>query len=304
MQFRYLGLLAALALGCGSSEDSTPAPLDELDLRVQPPASDPQLVDLISPEFVIKPGEEKMYCAHVTSEQDDFSVNEMAALQGKFGHHIVLLTTTDPKPNGTIEDCTARENMNKFRSFILPDTPLPEGYGIKIPKNMQYVFQIHYVNTGDKPIRVRDVARLKKIPTEQVKVWTTTLTTNQLNLSLPPHQKGTNTTFDCVVAEDVDVLLLGGHMHEHGVRFETMIGDSVDTLQSAYLVDPWKPTFRDAPPVSLFFKNPMKLKKGSIIRTSCTWDNDQSEPVEFPAEMCSTFGYIAGTQTPLHCAPE
>jgi hypothetical protein len=30
--------------------------------------------------------------------------------------------------------------------------------------------------------------------------------------------------------------------------------------------------------------------------------NTGNTPVAFPAEMCASFGYLAGTDTPFHCA--
>jgi hypothetical protein len=189
--------------------------------------------------------------------------------------------------------------MYKFRSFILPDTPLGDGYGIKIPADMQYVLQIHYVNTGDVPILVQDVARMERIAEEDVTTWTTTLTTNSLTLEVAGDGESAQ-EFDCVLPEAVELLVFGGHMHEWGARFEGRLGVG-EELESLYLVDPWREEFRDAPPVSLYFENPMQLAAGTVIQTSCTWSNDTGESIVFPQEMCAAFGYIAGTQSPVHC---
>ncbi len=293
-----------VAIGCGSEEGEPDDGEDGevTDLRVPIPEPSDEFIDLVSPEFEIASGEEKMFCLYLDNDQGEFAIDLMEAYQGNYGHHIVLLSTLEEQPNGTIEDCTDASEMWKFRAFVLPDTSLPNGHGILIPDGMQYVMQIHYVNASPNPILVRDVARLRKIPIESVETWTTTVTTNSLRIDVPPGLPAVE-TFDCVVPEPVDLLLLGGHLHEQGQTFEIEVGASTEELQSFYLVDPWIPEYRDAPPVSLFFNNPMHLEAGTVIRTTCTWQNTLEHPVEFPEEMCAGFGYIAGTQTPLHCEP-
>ena len=48
--------------------------------------------------------------------------------------------------------------------------------------------------------------------------------------------------------------------------------------------------------------DPIPMQQGDIIRTVCEWDNDTDETKGFPEEMCSTFSYVAGLDTPLTCA--
>jgi hypothetical protein len=296
-----ISLVFGVAACTGGEGDGDDVPPGVVDVRVPIPEPSDDYVDLVTPDIQIEAGEEKMYCIYIDNDLGEFAVNSMEALQGDFGHHIVLLTTIDPKPGGTLEDCTSQEEMWKFRSFVLPGNELPAGHGIRVPDQLQYVMQIHYVNTGLQPILVRDVARLARIDVEAVDTWVTTLTTNSLRLELP-EGPGVE-SFDCTLAEDLDLLLLGGHMHENGVRFEIEVGPSEDALESMYLVDPWMPRYRDAPPVTLFFSAPRRLAAGTIVRTTCEWENVTGDTVAFPAEMCASFGYLAGTSTPFHCEP-
>jgi hypothetical protein len=295
--------LVGLLWGCGSSDDGSKDPGDgAIDVRVPIPAEDPNYIDLVAPEVVIQSGEDLMFCSYLENTGDAFAIDLMESNQGKYGHHMVLLTTVDPKPVGTTESCTDATEMWKFRSFVLPDTELPPGHGIRVPAGMQYVLQFHYVNTNDKPIRVRDVARLRKIPVESVSTWTATLTTNSIDFEVPPKQES-STSFDCSVPKDVNLLLVGGHMHELGKKITIEVGPTANELENLYLVDPWEPTFRDAPPITMLFDSPRVLKAGSVVRTTCTWDNPNAHDMSFPHEMCAGFGYIAGTEEPFHCDP-
>jgi hypothetical protein len=295
-----IGIAMALALVACSSDGGDDVPDNVQDVRVEIPAPDPNYFDIVSPEVVIMPGEERMYCYYLDNDQGEFAVSTMEALQGQYGHHIVLLTTIEPEPAGTFADCTAQEEMWKFRSFVLP-IEMPDGYGIKVPAGLQYVMQIHYVNAGEQPILVRDVARLRRVEPAGVQTWVATLTTNSLRLEVPPGP-GVE-TFDCTIAEDLDLLLLGGHMHESGTKFSIEVGPSANQLERLYYVDPWKPSYRDLPPVSLFFDAPVAIAAGTVVRTTCEWTNTGSAPIEFPGEMCASFGYLAGTDQPFHCEP-
>jgi hypothetical protein len=295
-----LVLFAAPACGTdGGADDGDDVPDGVVDVRVEIPAPDPNYLDLVTPEVQIEPGEERMYCYYLDNDEAELAVSTMQALQGEFGHHVVLLTTVEPEPAGTFEDCSAQEDMWKFRSFVLP-IELPAGYGIRVPQGLQYVMQIHYVNAGEAPILVRDVARLRRIAIPDVQTWVATLTTNSLRVALPAGP--TTEQFDCVLEQDLDLLLLGGHMHELGARFTIEVGPSLQELERLYLVDPWRPVYRDAPPVELMFGSPRRITAGTIVRTTCEWMNTGTTQVDFPAEMCASFGYLAGTDQPFHCA--
>lgn len=295
-------LLFCVAACTGGEDGGDDVPDGVIDVRVPIPEPSDDYIDLVTPDIQIEAGTEKMYCLYLDHDQGDVAVKAMEALQGDYGHHIVLLTTIEPQPAGTLEDCSAQEDMWKFRSFVLPGNELPPGHGIRIADGMQYVMQIHYVNVARSPILVRDVARLARIEIDDVDTWVTTLTTNSLRLELPVG--ASRETFDCTLTEEVALLLLGGHMHETGSRFEIEVGPNTDALESMYLVDPWVPSYRDAPPVTLFFTQPRRLAAGTIVRTTCDWDNTTEETLAFPAEMCASFGYLAGTSTPFHCEPE
>jgi hypothetical protein len=193
--------------------------------------------------------------------------------------------------------------MTRYGAFALPDTPLPDKHGLLVPAGLKIVMQMHYVNAGTKEEVIRDVARLEKMDKASVESWVHVLAAADNTLSLPPQQK-TQIAHDCEIPAGANILVLGGHMHERGTRFEALIGKDEASLKSAYLVDPWLAEFRDTPPVSLFFENPMKITETSILRTTCAWNNEQPDEITFPDEMCATFGYVAGVDSPVACGNE
>ncbi len=295
-----LGLLAG-AWGCEAAKEEAAA--EPVDLRVAIPAASPEFVDLVSGEYVIQPGEDKMFCEYFRLPAgESFAVNNMEMFQGKYGHHIVVLKSSTAQPDGAALDCSDSNAMKDFEPFILPDTELPEGFGMKVEGGEQLIFQIHYVNAGLKPIRVRDVGRLRKIDEALVTTWVSSMNLNQFDITIPAGEQALTQSFDCTLEEDTNILLLGGHMHEGGTVFEVhaLAPDQAEP-ELLYVVDPWKPDFRDAPPVSLFFESPKFLPQGTRLTVSCTWKNDTTEPITFPQEMCAAFGYTFGTTKPINC---
>lgn len=298
-----LALPMLLVAACGGTDDeSAPvAPDDGIrDLRVEVPAADPNYLDFVGAETVIQPGEDRMICTHFRYDGEDIAFSQQMTLQGKFGHHAVLLASKEPLPPGSVEDCTDVASMTKFDAFTIPSDELPAGRGTLLPKGKTMVVQSHYLNSGAAPIRVRDVVRLKTMPIEKVEKWVSTYATNDYSIQLAPHGTG-EAKFDCVIPEDVNLMLIGGHMHEWGTRFEALLGPDEASLESAYIVDPWTTTYRDNPPITLYFENPKHLPAGTIVRTHCTWNNTEMEPLVFPHEMCSVFGFIEGPKEPITC---
>jgi hypothetical protein len=272
---------------------------DAVDERVEMPADSDGVLNFAGPEFVVQPGEDVMVCMSVDYEGEEVAYRNALSLQGRGGHHVILLGAKEPQPAGTVEDCSDGADMSKYDLLMIPQE-LPPGYGTKLPAGRHMVIQSHYVNTTDAPIRVRDVVQLELIPAAEVETWAAPIATNTIDFEIPAGQPG-DVSFDCTLEQEVQLLMLGGHMHEWGTTFKTEVGPSADALELLYLVDPWKADFRDVPPVSLFFESPRVLPAGTVIRTSCTWENTESEMLMFPHEMCSTFGIVAGVRDPIEC---
>lgn len=299
MRVRLLIVVAVLAAvflsACGNDSG---IPDGVVDNRVPLPDSDPGYVDLVTPERIIPAYSEEQWCYYLDNPED-LVVRDMQAYQGDYGHHLVLLSTQDPKPDKTWEQCTEFADMDNLRALVLP-LELPEGYGVRIPAGMQYVLQMHYVNAGPDPLLVRDLARLRTVDSADVDTWAATFTLNDGTLTVPNDEEYTD-EFDCTLGQDLDLLLVGGHMHEAGARFQFSAGADADSLQSMYSVDPWRDDYRDAPPIEMYLDDPLTLPAGSVLRTSCTWYSEAFEPLDFPQEMCSAFGYLAGTKDIYYC---
>lgn len=165
---------------------------------------------------------------------------------------------------------------------------------------MPLVVQFHYINSGDQPIRVRDVLRVRRTDPAAITRWVATLISTDLGLALPPGR--TVRSWDCVVPEQRELLAILGHMHELGARF-TIEMDQGDGMRPFYDVAPWLPYYRDSPPTNDYYDHPMLLPAGTVIRATCEWNNPTTSTVGYPVEMCTVFGYLGGSQRLLQCTP-
>ena len=299
----WLVSLFVVLLACGRDAEPIPPPdaSSIVDERVPIPAPDPNFIDIATPEEILQPGEDKMFCYHLENDVADLAIDYLLAQQGAGGHHLALFTTTDPKPAGTLEDCSSPEANAKLQWFVLTFNRFPPGLAIHVPVGMHYVLQFHYINATDNPILVRDIARLERVDMATVNTWVSTLISTDINLSLPPG--ATKVSWDCKVDQDRDLLALTGHMHDMGQRFTLEVGPSVDALTTIYSVDPWQAQFRDNPPLNAYYDHPIHLSAGTVLRTTCEWQNTGDATLRFPQEMCTTFAYAGGPQQLFQCSP-
>lgn len=296
---RTAALFAAVSLMSAACGDVAGDELDMLDLRVDIPEPDDQFIDLITPEVVIESGEERMYCLHLEHEGPDVAIQALSAQQGDSGHHIVLIRASENKPPGTLEDCTNAESVQDMIPLALP-IPLPDGHAIRLRTGQRYVMQFHYINVRTVPILIRDIARLQKIAMQDVSSWVSTFATNNGSFEVLPGDASV-VQWDCTLERDLEVILVGGHMHELGSSFTLEAGSDEETMRTLYTVPTWLPDYRDLPPIVPLFESPASLPAGTVLRTRCTWREDNERTIEFPEEMCASFGYIR-SEEPYFCS--
>jgi hypothetical protein len=295
------------AIACGSERvalapdalAAQPDALAAVDLRVPVPAPDPSYIDLISPDLILQPGEERMFCLHASNDQGDVAVDNFIGRQARIGgHHIALYRTSDPKPPGTVEDCTSPESNAKLQWFVITGSFQP-GYAIHLAANAPFVMQFHYINAGEQPILIRDVGRIHKADPVTITNWVSSFVMQDVALALPPGP--TTVRWDCTLPGARSLLFVFGHMHDHGASYRIDIGPSAASLSNVYTVDPWKPELRDAPPSNSYYDQPLQLAAGSVMRTTCSFENAGATSITYPAEMCLTFAYVTGGDGPYQC---
>jgi hypothetical protein len=272
-------------------------------------------LQLATPDYIIPAFSERAFCWFLSYTGEDVGISHQGTYQSDNGHHVVLMKTLadeDDFPDDSVFDCTDRATlpMTEMEPLIFgrgiddgdgtSTIDLPEGMAASLRADTRLVVQSHYVNPTPEDILVRDAINLGLMPADEVQTWAAPFAHTAIEFSIAAGERGT-VRFDCTWNQDATVLFLGGHMHERGAAF-SLDWTHGETTESLYTVDPWLPEFRDGPPVNEY-PGGMSVAEGDVFTTSCTFDNTTDHDLEFPEEMCVTFGLAYESRVPLICAP-
>lgn len=336
MRRLVFGLCLSGLIGCTSGESTesptpeatptaTPAPT-VVDLRLPVPAMPEGGLQFVTPDITIPAGSDKQFCYVTTYKGPDVAINAAKHYQSEGGHHVILLGTslsTEEYPDGTLFDCTTANSMKDAEPIYVggEDIELTNGedkyflqypdpgMATKLNSGTRIFVQAHYINTLSKPTLVRDVVNLYLVPIASVTEWVAPFSFVSVDFSIPALSEY-EVVVDCTWTDDLPTKLLymGGHLHEWGKYFYIDYipsGESKGTR--VYGVDNWLAEYRDKPIVNrygTYYDGPdFVVNKGDRFITTCGWYNDTDVALEFPNEMCATFGSYYSAKTPWICAP-
>jgi len=309
-----MSALLILALtACNPGADDSAA--DVVDLRGDFPDAPEGGVQFVTPDQTIPAYTEKQWCYFDTYTGPDVAITDVDTWQSQYGHHIQLLSTqntVDEFPDGDAFDCTDRSTlpMTDMDPIYIAqpeevghtDMHLPEGMGVELESGTRIVLQSHYLNTSEDDILVNDVVNIGVMDPEEVETWAAPFAHVLTDMPIPAGQE-TTLKVDCTFDGDYDILYLGGHMHEWGVRYSIDWLKDTDDTENVYTVDPWDALYRDQPPMNSYQDGEMVVSAGQGFETSCTWYNDTDHEMNFPEEMCATFGMLYPSKVPQICDP-
>lgn len=294
-------LVSVSGLSACLSAEEAPVPFDD---RAEVPPLPEGFREFRTGDTVIPPNTESMLCYFLAPEPETLYARDLRDYQGTSGHHIVLFRAIQHEEPGTIRDCTEVEDMGNLIPLIAPVKfglgQFPEGMAIKIPAGSQLVIQQHVLNLRESEIVVNGAMHLDLLAEEEVEIQAGFFGLSAVDFEIEPHSSET-LELDCEVPGDMNILTVGGHMHEWGTRYEVLAG-SPQNLSPLLQVDEWLPIFRDDPPTAEWpLETPKRIQQGDIIRTICELENTTDTSLSFPEEMCATFGYyypaIPGRET-------
>lgn len=311
-----LGLLWLVA--CGGDPKTGDSGAATIDLRRSFPTPDADTLAWVTPEYKVPGYTEVQYCLFGTYTGPDVAIVGQDTYQSLNGHHIVLMgTKADPDdyPDGKVFDCTSTESlpMADMDPIYIADigigstdaeptfsSSLPAGVGVELEEGTRYVLQSHYLNATPDEILVQDAIYLHTQQPDSIENWAAPIVNVQSSLDLPPGQES-NVTFDCTWEQELNILYVGGHMHEWGTAF-SLTETKGGVTETLYDIPVWDPVYRDAPPMNNYDESaPHTVQPGDVWTTSCTWFNTEDYALAFPSEMCVTFGMAWPTKVAIIC---
>jgi hypothetical protein len=299
-----------MILGC-----AVETPEQVVDMRIDVPQAPTTGLQLVSPPVEVAAYEDAQLCWFGTWDEDTSGVVVSETWQHpSFGHHNILFMTTmseDEHPDGSVVDCSERETELMLSMVPLTNPTeslgeghtrmtLPDGMAVRVEPGTRWVMQSHYINPTDQPVLLHDVVNLHTVPIDDVEVFAAPFAQVSLGMDIPANSRA-DYLMDCSWDQDVDVLILFGHMHEWGEAIRIDWARSDGSEQTLYEVSEWDPVYRDAPPILHFDEGELRVQPGDRFLTQCAWDNDTDQDLDFPTEMCVAGGMVYPADEPVIC---
>jgi hypothetical protein len=272
---------------------------------------------LMTPEFTVGAYSDVQTCFVDTYTGPTIGIHAQWTYQSPGGHHVVLTATTATEreiADGTVYDCTDGTQMTNLDPLFIGgilgtdendhvgEMILPDGMAAQMEEGTRIIIQSHYINTTDDDILVQDAIDMELTDPDAVETWVAPFVHVQTHHPIPTGEY--DLQFDCAWEDPYNVLFLGGHMHEWGQSFYTdMTRAGASSPERIYEIQEWDPYMRDAPVYIDYQKGEFTVAPGDSFRTSCTWNNTTDATLDFPEEMCVTFGMVYPAKVPVVCSP-
>jgi hypothetical protein len=282
-------------------------------------------------KYVLMPGQEVTDCVFMTTPNEtDVFHNEYHGRMRPGSHHLLVYTQSMAKPpsDGPADCNQGTDSRNilgaqtpKIDIAPRPDGP-PENVGLaqSLPASQQAMFQMHFINMGDKPILREGWANVVYVDKSKVKQQADPIFfLAGISAAAAPKQTTVNKG-KAVAMTDLRLIQATGHYHAHTVRFSAWktIGGVRELLFEDYnwheptMVAFDSVTKNPAPDADAKvpggYSGDVDLKAGDMIDWECEIVNDSDKPLRFgnevyTAEMCNMFGiYTPGTGKPWSAA--
>jgi hypothetical protein len=274
---------------------------------LQPPARGFQMkID----QFSIAPVfERELFLYQNVGNASEVFANRLETSMRTGSHHFVLYSFPPSTP------ATALPAVDRIRDIRLPngsldllamlpmayheffggamtaeaDWRLPPGVALRLPANARLDLNSHYVNRTQGPAFGEVYVNIHTVPQSEVQHEAHSLNLSNNNITLPPNTRTTLTrTF--TMPEQVQVVVLTSHMHEHGEKFVIRIVGGARNNEIVYETTSW-----NHPDVKMFTP-PIVLNRGEGLRSEVTYNNQTSQTIRFGLtsqdEMGIVFGYF------------
>jgi hypothetical protein len=250
-------------------------------------------VQVVGPIFSVPAGKEVFMCMRIPFDvTEQMYVQSSHVYQSTNGHHTLLYYSensagVDPEPHPC--DGLDMTDVRIVTTGAANGTGLsmPDGVVLQVPPGAELWAQSHYINATDQDSEVQDVINLELVPEDQVTEIASSFAHVDLTFTLPPAQETTR-TMECAVPRDMTIPWLLPHMHEWGKEFTLELLRAGEEEPFWDWSGDWFTNARNDFPVQQLDEF-IELKAGDRIRTTCTWNNTESDTILWPQEMCVTF---------------
>ena len=283
--------------------------------------------------FLLAPGEELTDCLYMTTPNEETTFWSEYHLRARTGtHHVIVYAGHAGPPDGTLGACELSTDMHFFvgaqsgldEKGVTLDVPLPgareapenEGYAQRLDPHARIAFQMHYVNTGTKPILREAWVNFHYRSSSEVKVVMDPIFfIGGLGMDVQPGSHEVVEARGCTLSasgpDQLRIMGLTGHMHAHGLRFSAWKVGRDGTRALVYDTYDWEeplnaqfdsthqnPAPRPGARSEGAWSGLLTIERGESLDWECEVSNDLATSLRFgnkayTGEMCNLFGWYA-----------
>ena len=269
--------------GCGELTPNEEPSGPEQPFEDDYPGPPGEWQSLVEAPWTVSSGGETYHCAIATVEEDMW-VGAFRALAPEGTHHTVVSMSDSNQPDGDFPCSAGRlEDEMIFASGVgTDDLILPEGVAFKIEKGTRVLLNLHLYNATGSSIDGVSGTQVKVVDPATVQHEAEVVFAGSVLIAVPPMGPG-ETTGTCLFPQDMTVMSVWPHMHQHGrhmkVTHEGRDGDTV--LHDEPFDFEEQVNYRIQPRV---------VAAGESLRVDCSYENPTSSSLSFgdssDQEMC------------------
>ncbi len=313
------GTMATAGAGGSTSNGGSSTSTGRLDcppgmLCLVPPDSGFQIKTLGE---AIEPGQDIEYCEVVAlpgGPEVTYYVDAFQVEMTQFSHHLIVQSaipgsaTEKAISPGMKTTCTGADVFGGEIEGVTGsqhpyhEEQYPEGVGKKFQGGQKLIFDYHYFNSSNAPVKAGAALNFHTVDASKVTREAHAFGFYNLNFAVPPNSKQTFTS-ECRFTQDVIVSKLTRHTHQWGKDFSTEFAGGPNSGQHIWTTPNYEETEH-------FFPEPLLIKDGEGFRFSCAFDNTTPKTLKFGLkatdEMCILFGTwytpkVGGPETSQDC---
>jgi hypothetical protein len=281
-------LCAAAAAGCG--DEGVTGPAVEPAARTETFAAGP---------FAVPAGDEQVICSYVrgTNEVEE-DVVAFQARQTEGGHHLIVYAVDhaiDLPPSPCNQGGQPNWRQLLVTQLSEDSVTFPEGVGFRIAPHQQLVLETHFINTSGKDLEVESSVTAQFADEGEVTQRAASYFVGTYNIDVPPSGALTKTA-TCTPPVDLNVHTMFGHEHARGTGVRTSLLRGAGAPELLYQTADWH-----SPEVKAFAGG-LLVTPEDALQVTCDWQNDTTERLRYPHEMCFAIGYYWPSQGDMVCA--
>lgn len=311
--FTY-GCLLAILCGC-SAKDKDDASSDRVE---DAGVDEPTYLGLAKPRdgFQIRsvgaeiaPGEDLEYCevGRLPGDESETYYVKSFELGNETGSHHLLVSAAVPGSpaeeklralgEGAKVGCLSAENAFGNDAFVgaggsqqpYSEIVMPDRVGREYRGGQWVVFDYHYLNTRDAPIRARSAVNFHLTERESIDHVARGFNFTNYTIATQPGERGSYTG-ECRFRADVMLGDITRHTHRWGTDFSVSFSGGARDGEEIWTSNDWQHDTIHT------FDPPIRVAAGEGLRFRCDYQNDTPRPLRFGTsatdEMCILFGTI------------